>query len=189
MQEDSDIKISMLLDGELEPQEALEILTRIRNESALRAKWLRYNAASCACKGNSAIVPDYGFLERVSKALDAETQLGGLNGFSRRKPPRITSIVVALAASVAVVGVMLWSGVPASINTLSNDVLPVSLVFPPQKTEQRIPVISVKSKPDRSPASPRRLNDYLITHNESTYSTDAQTMMPFARVVTYSYDR
>ncbi|MGH8550758.1 MAG: sigma-E factor negative regulatory protein [Methylococcales bacterium] len=183
MQEELDIKISMLLDDELESREALEMFTRIRNESALRAKWLRYNAASCAFRGRSASLPDSGFFDRVSKALDGEVQVVRPGALARKKPLRMTSLAVALA----VVGVVVWSGI-SSLNNPGNHFNPVSLIFSTQ-TEVRAPLVPVESKPSENPALPGRLSDYLITHNESTYTTGAPTMMPFARVVSFSDGR
>jgi negative regulator of sigma E activity len=188
MQEDLDIKISMLLDDELESREALRLFTRIRNESTLRAKWLRYNAVSCAFRGKSAILPDSNFFDRVSKALDEEAQVARPRAFPRRKPLRMTSIAVALAASVAVIAVIVWSGVPGLFNNPGNPFNGVDLVFF-KRTASHAPALPIPAKADQNPAVPRRLNDYLITHNESTYTTGAQTMMPFARVVSYTYDR
>ncbi|MCI0733640.1 MAG: hypothetical protein L0Y38_07440, partial [Methylococcaceae bacterium] len=166
----------------------LEMFTRIRNESQLRAKWLRYNAASCAFRGKRAILPDSGFFDRVSKALDEEAHVVRQSTFPRKKPPRVTLIAAALAASVAMLGVIIWSGIPASLDRLGDHFNRVGLVFSP-RSEVRAPVVPFASKLDASPAFPKRLNDYLITHNESTYTTGAQPMMPFARVVSYSYDR
>ena len=111
MQEDLDIKISMLLDGELESEEALKIFARIRNEPELRAKWVRYNAVSCAFRGKSAVVPDENFFKRVSNALEQETHAFEPSVFSRKRPLGMPSMAAALAASVAVAGIVYWSGI------------------------------------------------------------------------------
>lgn len=192
MQEDPDIKISMLLDDELASEEALKIFNRIRNESALRAKWIRYHIISCACKEKSSIMTDAGFFDRVSKALEQEPTVIAPKLNTARKLSKIPVFSLALAASVALVSVILWSGIVglpenAPTNVTNGDRLalsnPALNSSPPIKTSARL-------QPARLPAQkqilPKRFNDYLITHNESTYTSGAQTMMPYARVISYS---
>ncbi|MGH8557219.1 MAG: sigma-E factor negative regulatory protein, partial [Methylococcales bacterium] len=176
MQEDLDIKISMLLDGELASGEALKVFNRIRNESALRAKWMRYNIASFAFKEKSAMFTDAGFFDRVSRALEHEAPIVGPNPGARKKLLPNPAYSMALAASVALVAVIVWSGIPSSTGTPDNRSNRSGLVA--TQGEAPAPVLPVKLEPAERPALPKRFNDYLITHNESTYTTGAQTMMP-----------
>ncbi|MGR9105720.1 MAG: sigma-E factor negative regulatory protein [Gammaproteobacteria bacterium] len=189
MQEGLDLKLSMLLDGELESQDALEILSRMRDEPALRVKWLRYNVVSCACKGNSMLLSDPGFFDRVSKLLDQEA--GNVKSIApaAKKTLRMLSITTALAASVAVVGVIAWSRIPSSLTIPNYGVKQITLATSkPNETLSR-PALPVVSQPDENQIRPRRFNDYLITHNESTYTTGTQPVIPYARVISYPYNR
>ncbi len=194
MQEDLDIKISMLLDDELASEEAMKIFNRIRNESALRAKWIRYNIASCAFKEKSTIFTDTGFFDRVSRALEHEAQIAGPSPDRRKKLLLNPAFATALAASVTLVAVIVWSAIPSlpgapdNRSNQSNQSNQSALVASTQ-SKVAAPGLPAKLKPTERPALPRRFNDYLITHNESTYTTGAQTMMPYARVISYSNDK
>lgn len=187
MQEDADIKISMLLDGELKSREALNILNRIRNESLVRAKWMRYNVVSCALKEKAKVFPDTGFCDRVSKALEQEVLFVAAKTSLRKFPLRNPLIATALAASIAAIGVMVWTGFPYSPSPSDSRSNQAGLFLSSQSGNAR--VLPSKSEPAHRPALPNRLNDYLITHNESTYTTGTQTMMPYAQVISYRYDR
>lgn len=182
MQDGLEIKISMLLDGELKPEEALKVLNRIKNEPTLRAKWLRYNAVSCAFKEKPAVLPDAGFFDRVSQAV-SEQPIVLSPRTTKKKPRRIPSIAAALAASVAVLAILFWSAIPSSLSTLSNE--PRLLTSTQSGSSPR--AVSVQSSGSRT--FPRRFNDYLITHNGSSYTAGAQTIVPYARTVGYSSDR
>ncbi|MGH8474159.1 MAG: RseA family anti-sigma factor [Methylococcales bacterium] len=196
MQEDLDIKISMLMDDELACKEALKIFNRIRNESVFRAKWIRYNIASCACKAQSMILTDFNFFDRVSKALEQEPAIVAPKSRASKKLARISSVSLALAASAAVVAVIIWSGMaglPGSSppNTSDRNALAVStpIEAPSAPIQAPAPWLPAKLDSAHKQNFPKRLNDYLITHNESTYTTGAQTMMPYARVISYSKDK
>jgi len=195
MQEDLDIKISMLLDDELASEEALKIFNRIRNESALRAKWVRYNIASCACKEKSMLLTDFSFFDRVSKALELEPAIVAPKPKARKMPPRIPGFSLALAASAAVVAVVVWSGMvelrDSPENKFNRNALAVSTPIrsPSPSIQAPARLLPAKLNPGHKQTLPKRLNDYLITHNESTYTTGAQTMMPYARVISYSNDK
>ncbi len=187
MQEELDIKISMLLDDELESEEALKIFSRIRNDSELRSKWLRYNAASCVLKGKPGMLPDDGFLDRISNALAQETLAAKPDVLRRKNPRHKLPVALAIAASVAVAAVIIWPGVPFSID---NVIRHFSLVnFSPLEVAGPAASVQLQSEPAETGALPQRLNDYLITHNESTYTTGSLAVMPYARVISYSTDR
>lgn len=184
MQDDLDIKISMLLDGELESQEALKILTKMKSEPELRAKWARYNAVSSAFKAKPVVVPDTGFFDRVADALDKEPIVLSPGNIPEKRRLRPPSIAAALAASVAILGVVFWTTVHSPINDYPNE--PRLLT----STQNETPVATVPVKAHTTPKRifPRRFNDYLITHNGSSYTAGAQRIIPYAQTVSYSSD-
>lgn len=190
MQEDLDIKISMLLDDELDSEEALNVLSRIQNEPELRAKWLRYSAVRCALKGEAVVLSGNELFERISTAVVREAEVVKPVAFSRKMVHQKLSATLALAASVAVVAVIIWSGIPASINSVIQQSNQVALaVTPIQAPAAATAVVPVESGPDETQTLPKRWNDYLITHNESAYTSGTQAVMPYARVISYSHDR
>jgi negative regulator of sigma E activity len=190
MQEELDIKISMLLDDELESKEALKVFGQIRNDSELRSKWLRYNAVSCVLKGKPLILPDEGFLNRISRALDQEALPGKAVVLPRKSPVHKLPVALAIAASLTVAAVIMWSGLPDFPDNFLRPSNQLSIVkhSSPEVPAPAAPV-QAQSEPSDTGALPQRLTDYLITHNESTYSTGSQAVMPYARVISYSYDR
>ena len=190
MQEDLELKISMLLDDELDSEEAVNVLNRIRNEPELRAKWLRYGAARCALKGEAVALSGNELFDRISRAVDREDAVVKPLVFSPKRSYPKLSATLALAASVAVVAVIIWSGIPATVNSVIQQSNQVALAVTPIKSPSAATaVVPVKTLPEEVQTLPKRWNDYLITHNESAYTTGTQAVMPYARVISYSYDR
>ncbi len=177
MQEDLDLKVSMLVDGELDPAEAIRVLDEIRQNPQLRAKWNRYNAASLSMKSHSKVFPDATFFDKVSQVLESEPVI--LNpSRSRKKASNRFAYAAALAASFVIVGFFAWSMVPKEFN--QSPIEPIlSTVETYPANVQLVNQLSV----------PRRLNDYLITHNESAYQSGGQNILSYARVVSYSTEK
>lgn len=181
MQEDLEQKLSILFDGELDIIESIELFEQLEKNSHLKTKWQRYNAVRLALKNGICILPDANFTERVSKAIESEPSF--LVPQSKGQATR--TIGIALAASVAFFALMLTRQSPIQGDS-SKD--PINAVKAVKVAEQSAVQLASEVKAD-SKETPHpyysRFNDYLVTHSESAYSAGTQSLLPYARVVSY----
>jgi negative regulator of sigma E activity len=64
------LKVSLLLDGELEPQEVAPALAQVGADAALRDRFTLYGLAGDALRGNGT--PDDGFSRRIFERMRRE---------------------------------------------------------------------------------------------------------------------
>ena len=178
MQEDLEIKMSMLVDDELDSKEALQVLSEISTNPELRAKWNRYKSMSYALRHDSVVLPKPSFFHSVSQALDDEPTIIGPSIARQKARQNYPAIAAALAASVVAVVIFIGSNLPVGLNKPLESTVASS--------EKERPVAIQKVQLAKSPTVPSRLNDYLITHDESIYSAGTQSMLPYARVVSHT---
>jgi len=177
MQEDLEIKMSMLVDDELDSEETLQVLAEISTNPELRAKWNRYKSMSYTLRHDSVVLPKPNFFDSVSQVLNNEPTIIGPS-IARKKPRQNYPVIVAvLAASIVAVAIFIGSNFPMGLNK------PLGTMVVSTANER--PVAIQKVRLAKSPTVPSRLNDYLITHDESTYSAGTQ-MLPYARLVSHS---
>lgn len=179
MLENYEEKMALLLDNELSVEESVDMLQQIEKSEELKLKWNRYNLTSSALKSN--IYPVVDLTSRMSERLESEPTIM----VSQRKKPSSYKgrvIAAALAASVTLVTVITMSNFEKP--SFSKSTVPKVAVKSP--TPSIDPPITIDSE---SPALNPRFNRYLFTHNESTYETGMQGILPYARVVSYEMSR
>lgn len=181
MQEDLEIKMSMLVDDELDSEEALQVLSEISANPELRAKWNRYKSMSYALRNDSVVLPNPNFFDSVSQVLDNEPTLIGPSIIRKNQRQNYPAIAAALAATIVAVAIFTWSNLPIGLNN------PLETTVASNEKER--PVAIQKVRHAKNPTVPSRLNDYLITHDESIYAAGAQSMLPYARVVSHHSSR
>lgn len=163
--EDLRQKISLLVDDQLPTSDALALFERMRTDRELSALYSRYLLASASLRSPEAAVGHPGLAERVHRALAAEPTV--LVPGWRRAKTRETALSVALAAVLAGVAVMVGKSVveqPAGIES------------------SRFVAQAGDSSAER--ADPK-LNNYLVTHNETSYIAANGGLLPYLRVVSY----
>ena len=168
-------KISMLLDNELSGTEAISLLERIEQDDRLKQVWDRYNKISLTLKSNRYIPVDRHFPQRIKENIHLSSP-----PFPQRRGNRYKNWGYALAASLVCLSILTWT----HLQTRS----------PPQNSIEPIAVVQTLPKATEKPdlvhqhyTLDSRLNDYLVTHNESAYSAGVQGMLPYARVVSYTH--
>lgn len=98
--------LSSLMDGELSDKDAAQAMQMLGNDDQLKAAWQEYHLIGDALRGNALLQVDV--REQVSQALQAEpTVLAPRNLAQKRSRPVAR---FALAASVAMAGVVGWYG-------------------------------------------------------------------------------
>ena len=100
---------------------------------------------------------------------------------NEKRGRNIPATVMALAASVVGVAIFSWSNFATKLESPLKSTVAARTVESPAAVQK----VQLAKVPEAIEV-PKRLNDYLITHDESTYSSGTQTMLPYARVVSYS---
>jgi len=171
MNEDQSEKLSAFLDEELDLNGALNTLGSLREDRDMAHKLHRYGVVSQYLKAGGTLVPDQGFVGRISQSLESEPVV--LAPRVIRHQIREKAATFALAASIAMLAVL----VGRSVN-----------VYSPMKASEMLasvdldtPVVKASMEPD--------FRDYLTMHNESTYLSGAQGMLPSVRLVSNAAHR
>ncbi len=166
-------KISALMDGELDANEAASTIARFKKTDELREQWAVYHLISDILAQQETIPADV--TRRVNARLATEpTVLAPRPSPSARHKP----IAFAAAASITAMAVAAWMSLHTTqpvdrlqANLASNSPSPVT---PPPA----IPAASVSS-PSSIPASaPAQINDYLMAHREFSPGTAMHGMAP-----------
>lgn len=166
MKEDSlKEELSLMLDGELSPNESLKLLGRIEKDPTLRAQWSRYCIMSEVMRSGRVLLPDSGFVGRVSSTLAEEPTVLA----PRREKQRVRERLVtgALAASLALLALLVGKSLSDYSPIRGSDLL--------ARAELLGPTV-------QSPIDPQ-FRDFLAMHYETAYLSGAQGMLPSIRLV------
>ncbi len=180
MEQNRVIKVSMLLDDELNEEEALSLLEQIESDDGLKEKWFRYNTASLAMKSDSTVALEADLVDKVRRAIAREPAVFSAPT-AHRKSSRIYSIFAgALAASVVIAAVIV-------VNKQSADMSGNAGAMMVANKDVELPLH--QAQPAEARSSEARFNGYLLNHNESAYSMGTLGMLPYARVVSYGVNQ
>ncbi len=169
-------QISVLVDDELTGPEQALLARRIGRDADLQRRLSLYQLVSDALQNHLPPQVDPGFYRRVQAALHDEPAIrsGGLAG------SRLGALVkpvagLAIAASVAIVAVI-------SIQSARQDVpsVPALATVPADKDYVRVqqaPGTGVQ------PRVGKKLDIYMVNHNEYAVSRGMQGMLPYVRIV------
>lgn len=194
-------KISMMLDGELPPEEVTELMNRIGEDQELQQVWHRYQISSHLLKQNTEAIASSGFSESVRNAISEEpTVLAPIKKAGRKIHKQAATVVAASFVLFAVV-----IGNFPDNSPVSDRAPQVVAVQPPVEVAQpklalveaQKPEIEVTKVAEVTPVvhdgevwiEDEELNDYLMKHSEKSHSRGAYGVLPFARVVSYGNAR
>lgn len=166
-------KISALMDGELDADEATSTIARFKKTDELREQWAVYHLISDVLAQPEMIPADVA--HRVSARLATEPTVlaphPSPSASARHKP-----IAFAAAASVTAMAVAAWMSLHT---TQPVDRLQANLADnrpSPVAQSPAIPVTSVSPPPSAS--APAQINDYLMAHREFSPGTAMHGMAP-----------
>jgi sigma-E factor negative regulatory protein RseA len=161
-------KLSALLDGELEPVESIKLLRRIEGEPDLKTIWSRYSLTSEAMRSKRVLVPDGGFVDRISATLaDEPTVLAPRAERKSHRAVREKVVTAALAASLALVAVVVGKSLKDYSPIRGSELLARAELVRP----------SAQTRVDSD------FRDLLAMHHETAYLSGAQGMLPSVRLV------
>jgi sigma-E factor negative regulatory protein RseA len=150
--------LSSLLDEELSIEESSKLLDRIESDPSVREKWQRYCMMAEVMRSRTCLIPDRGFVDRVSTALADEPVI--LVPWFPRRGRREWAVSAALAASLAMVGILAGKSL--------SDYSP-----------KRGPELFADTQ---APLDPE-FRDYLVTHYETAYLAGFHGMFSPVRLV------
>jgi sigma-E factor negative regulatory protein RseA len=167
-------RISALMDGELDPEEAAAVVGQFRKTDDLREQWAIYHLISDSL-GQSEVKP-FDITRRVGARLANEPDIRAV--FAQRSPRKHKPIAYAAAASIAAVAVAGWMSLQtmqpserARQNLAENNPAPATAA----------PVTQV------TVSAPAQINDYLLAHREFSPSTAVHGVAPYMRTSVESH--
>jgi len=165
MNNDMQENLSAYLDDELGYHESLGVMSRVQADPQVAAKLYRYAVARELMRSSSALVPDAGFADRVQAALADEPVVLAPRSWRSRYREKVTTL--ALAASVAALALLVGRSISQHAPWLGGEML--------AQAPLSAPVVRAGVDPD--------LQGFVALHNESTYLSGAQGMLPSVRLV------
>lgn len=190
MSEEHRQQVSALMDGELSPSQASTILRSLEHDPEQQALWERYHLIGNVLRGD-AIHTDYRCIaERVHLQLAQEPTLLAPSASRHRGTHRLAPFAgAALAAGAAFLAVF---AVPGLFNPTAD--------APSDAQPQNMAALTSPSDPFRldsqvqrwrgpDPIVERRLDRFLVTHQEKSPTSGMKGILPYATVVSYEPGR
>jgi sigma-E factor negative regulatory protein RseA len=154
-------RISALMDGELEAHELPSVFAAVAGSDSLRQDWRDYGLIGDAIRSEAHLEVD--LTARVMAALQSEPTVLAPTRIRSLNVPGTGRRVMAMAASIAGVGVVAWMGLSMSVTTLP-------LVVQQAQVAGTVVQVAAKKEPAQTPS--RRMSEYLVAHQ--TYAPAGQ---------------
>lgn len=167
-------KISALMDGELDPEEAAVVVDQFRKMDGLREQWALYHLISDSL-GQSDVKP-FDITLRVGARLADEPDIRA--ALVPRSSMKHRPIAYAAAASIAAVAVAGWM----SLQTMQ----PSEVARQNLAENNPVPATAIPAVP-AAVSAPAQINDYLLAHREFSPSTSVHGVAPYMRTVAESH--
>jgi len=185
MQKDINEVISTLVDGEQGKNK--DILEELIHDDNMKGVWKRYHLIRDCLRGN---LPDKiynNFTSKVNQHLENEPVI---NPSKKTNQFRQESIIgFAIAASVAVLAILTiqYKANLSSIVTKDSVVMDKAIVEPQFETFSfpEAPVSPAALEQSTNSITEQRLNNYLINHSKYKHNIKMNSVLPYARFVTF----
>ena len=164
MQEQVNEKISLLIDDELQHDQALSLLRGLQQDEDARLTLERYQLISQVLKNDNCLMLNKQFADKIQQQLNYEPVW-----LLPVKKPVINWQKTSLAIAASITLAMVWI-----VHKLDKDL-----------HTNPVPIMVVESQRLSPQAIDPRLNDYLQAHDNTIYSNNLPTAHPYARVVGY----
>jgi sigma-E factor negative regulatory protein RseA len=172
-------QLSVLVDGECEAWELEFALHRLGSDPELKAHWQSYHLISDALRNHLPDTVTLHFAERMSEVITAETPL------HTTAKPAVSSWYkpvagLAVAASVGLLAVALWTLRPDGLNAMVSAERVASTVTATPRS---------LTTAEADPMLESRLNSYLVNHNEYASMNSVNGVLPYVHLVGYQTTR
>lgn len=169
-------RISAFMDGEAAHTETQQAMQRLKQDGEYNETWATYHLIGDMMRGDPLLRGD--FMSRFHARMEREpTQLA----------PRVTwrksaNLALSAAASISAIAVVLTLALTE--NPLRSQ---GQIAVAPRAEAPVVAQIEPKARP--TPVSqPRKVNEYLMAHQEYSPSTTLQGVAPYVRTVSESHD-
>lgn len=193
-----DEQISSLIDEALEHQELDAFMQDLKRDPVDEAERIkRYQIMGDAMRNDLNAVSFMDISAAVQRAIDNEPEIAVIPQNEARPFFDFSAWLrplsgVAIAASVAMVTVISFRTVETSsetgpVQTVASVQSASSQIIAPVNPQisQQIQVVSTNSSATSNAITQKQLNDYMMNHSEYAGQTTIQSMMPYARVVSF----
>jgi len=164
-------KLSALLDSELGEGDSINLYHEVARDPALARQYHRMAVAQAYLRGQKPAIGDSGFLSRVQTAIQEEPVVLAPRAVRRHYREKVATF--ALAASMAVLAVLVGRSVSQYTPDRAGEML--------AQVNLTSPVMKASMEPD--------LREYLTLHNESSYLSGSQGVLPSVRLVSAPVSR
>jgi sigma-E factor negative regulatory protein RseA len=170
MQEQTNEKISLFIDDELDSQKALLVLKKIRDDEELQGVLQRYQLISQVLKNDESGLLNNSFAEKIHAQISREPSY-----LLPRKKTEINWQKTGLAIAASIVLAVVWI-----VNKIDNRA----------NTSYRPPEIAfIAPQPLQAGAMNPRFNDYLQAHENEVYINNVERGQPVnARLVGFQQE-
>lgn len=193
MSEQTDEKLSALVDGEVNAPEREQAINALLKNAAARKRWERHHLISDALRRNLPYTVDRQLAGRVTAALKDEATILAprrreTSSFSRNFAG------LAVAASVAAIGVLgvqfmyqndglvqpqgQMAQMPSQTKPSTNKQFALS------GPSSGVQLVGQKARTHIDPRVQQNLSKYLLNHNQQS-ARGVQGVVPYARILTY----
>lgn len=169
MEQQFNENISLLIDDELDSEQALSLLKTMQSDEGLKQKLQRYQLISQVLKNEPCYLLDSDFADKIHRQIRDEP----IFFLPAKKPaPKWRKTGLAVAASIALA--VVWT---------------VNRIDKPANPAPEAQIAYVSPQPQNQPdAMNARLKDYLQAHDTSVYINNVARVQPYARVVGYQQE-
>lgn len=162
-------KISALMDGEADGQDAHQAMLRLKDAGDARETWAIYHLIGDALRGDG--LPAFDVSQRVAGALVQEpTVMAPQRSLPAGRPLTYALSAAASISAIAAVGWMAFS----TGNVISPAV---------EVARAPVPVVVQQEVPLDSTPSDGQMNEYLLAHQGVSPSTSLQGVAPYIRTI------
>jgi sigma-E factor negative regulatory protein RseA len=163
------MRISMLLDSDLDGRENFRLIENIESNNELKSTWTRYNLIGDVMRSSgSGLLADKDFAAKVNAMIADEPTVLAPKALKPTINSNTRIATLGLAASLAVVAII----VGKSVNDHSEVFQTAS------QSQATASQLAVKS----SEQADSQFNDYLVMHNETAYMAGSAAMLPYVRM-------
>jgi len=166
------MRISMLMDSDLDGRDTPRLIDRMEEDAELKATWARYSLIGDVMRNQNAPLADSDFASKISAMIAEEPAILAPNAMKSKFSVRPSMVSLGLAASLALVAVV----VGKSVNDHANVFNMASQNKPTQTQVANIGPEVAESQADS------QFNDYLVMHNETAYMAGSAGMLPYVRL-------
>ncbi len=171
-------RISAFMDGESGSAESHQAVLHLNQDAECRETWTTFHLIGDVMRGDQPMRDD--FMARFHARMDSEpTQLAP----RRTQWRKYANYGLSAAASLSAVAIV------ASLVFSDNPLLPKS--GPQEVAKSAAPAVIAQQSPRPKPpaaATPGKLNEYLMAHQEYSPSTAMQGVVPYVRTVSETHD-